>query len=80
MSILESFMRSRKFWLAVFGIVQALVLQYLNVPADIWQAITALIMVLIAGIAIEDAGEKSGSAIHIHQQPQDVDEALDQQG
>ena len=61
MTIIQSFLRSRKFWLAVFGIVQALVLNYFNVPEEIWQAITGLVMVLIAGIAIEDAGEKSAT-------------------
>ncbi len=53
-------LRSRKFWLAVFGAVQAVVLHYLAVPDEIWQAIAALIGVVIAGIAIEDAGEKAG--------------------
>jgi len=51
--------KSRKFWLAVVGIVQVLALDYLGVPADIWQAIAGLIGVLIAGIALEDAGAKS---------------------
>lgn len=52
-------LKSRKFWLAVIGIVQVVVLDYLKVPADIWQAIAALIGVVIAGIAIEDAGAKA---------------------
>lgn len=56
---LKSLLYSRKFWLAVFAIVQAVVLHYLNVPEDIWQSIAALVAVLIASIAIEDAGEKS---------------------
>ena len=50
---------SRKLILAVVGIVQVLALDYLGVPEGIWQAIAALIGVLIAGIAIEDAGEKA---------------------
>lgn len=49
---------SRKFWLAVFGVVQALVLHYLSVPEEIWQAITALVMALIATIAAEDVAHK----------------------
>ena len=48
---------SRKFWLAAFGIVQAVVLHYLNVPDDIWQAIAGLVAVLIASIAFEDAAK-----------------------
>ena len=56
---MASLFKSRKFWLAVFGVVQVLVLHYLNVPDEIWQAIAALVGVLIAGIAVEDAGSKS---------------------
>ena len=59
---MSGLLHSRKFWLAVFGIVQALVLHYLAVPEEIWQSITVLVGVLIAGIAIEDAGEKSSNA------------------
>lgn len=54
-----SLLKSRKFWLAVVGVVQVIVLDYLGVPADVWQAIAGLLAVLIAGIAVEDAGEKS---------------------
>ena len=32
---------------------------YFEVPEEIWQTIAALVAVLIAGIAVEDAGEKS---------------------
>ena len=56
---MASLLRSRKFWLAVFGVVQAVVLHYFAVPDDIWQTIAALIGVLIAGIAVEDAGAKA---------------------
>ena len=56
--VLQSLIRSRKFWLAVFGIAQALVLHYLNIPQEIWQSIEALVMVLIAAIAVEDAALK----------------------
>lgn len=56
---MSTLLRSRKFWLAVFGIVQALVLHYLNIPEEIWQSIVALVGVLIASIAIEDAAMKS---------------------
>lgn len=56
MSFLNSLLVSRKFWLAVFGVVQSIVLHYLNVPDEIWQSIAALVGVLIASIALEDAG------------------------
>lgn len=58
---MNGLLKSRKFWLAVFGIVQALVLHFLNVPEEVWQAISALVMVLIAAIAVEDAGAKIGN-------------------
>jgi hypothetical protein len=51
---------SRKFWLAVFALVSTIVFQFLpQFPKEVWQAIDALIGVLIASIAIEDAGAKS---------------------
>ncbi len=66
---MSSLLRSRKFWLAVFAVVQAIVLHYLAVPDDIWQAIVALVMVLIGGIALEDAGLKIGVASHRRNPP-----------
>lgn len=57
---MNGLLHSRKFWLAVFGVVQAIVLHYLHVPDDIWQQITMLVMVLIAGIAAEDVATKAG--------------------
>lgn len=51
--------KSRKFWLAVVGVVQVIVLDGLGLNPEIWQAIAGLIGVLIAGIALEDAGAKS---------------------
>ena len=57
---MKSLLRSRKFWLAVFGIVQALVLHYLRIPDEIWQSIAGLVAVLIASIAYEDAAGKRG--------------------
>ena len=59
---------SRKFWIAVFGVVQALVLHYLSIPDEVWQSIAALAMALIASIAIEDAGEKASRRIIISQE------------
>jgi hypothetical protein len=56
---MASLLKSRKFWLAVVGVIQTVVLHYVAVPQDIWLAIDVLIGVLITGIAIEDAGEKS---------------------
>lgn len=58
--MLKGLLESRKFWLAVFGIVQAVVLHYLNVPEEIWQSIAGLVAVLIGSIAVEDAALKVG--------------------
>jgi hypothetical protein len=54
----KALLHSRKFWLAVFGVVQSIVLHYLNVPQDIWMAIDVLVGVLIAAIAYEDGAAK----------------------
>lgn len=58
---MKSLLRSRKFWLAVFGVVQVLVLHYLSIPDEIWQAIAGLVAVLIASIAYEDGQDKRGA-------------------
>lgn len=60
---MNGLLKSRKFWLAVFACLQAVILHYLAVPEEIWQTIAALVGVVIAGIAIEDAGEKAGFQI-----------------
>lgn len=54
--------KSRKFWLAVVGVLQVIVLDSFGLDPEIWQAVAALISVLIASIAVEDAGEKFGRA------------------
>jgi TfoX/Sxy family transcriptional regulator of competence genes len=59
---LKSLLKSRKFWLAVFGCAQAVVLHYFQIPDEIWQTIAALVAVVIAGIAVEDAGEKASGS------------------
>lgn len=56
---MNGLLQSRKFWLAVFAVIQAVVLHYLAVPEQIWQSIAGLVAVLIASIAIEDAGKSS---------------------
>lgn len=55
---MNGLLQSRKFWIALFGVAQAVVLHYFEVPDAIWQSITALVAVLIASIAVEDAAEK----------------------
>ena len=59
MDVIKKLSYSRKFLLAMFGVIQAVVLFYLDVPESLWQATTALIMVLIGAIAGEDMAEKA---------------------
>jgi len=59
--VLKSLLHSRKFWLAVFGVIQSLVLHYVpGFPPEVWQSIDALVIAVIAGIALEDAALKLG--------------------
>jgi predicted choloylglycine hydrolase len=68
--MLLALLRSRKFWLAVIAVVQTIVFQfYPEFPPAMWQAIDGLLAVLIAGIAIEDAAEKSGNVTQNHYYP-----------
>ncbi len=60
---LNGLLKSRKFWLAVFGVVTAFIFHlFTDIPMDIWRAIEVLVAVLIMSIAIEDSGEKSAKA------------------
>jgi len=52
---MNGLLKSRKFYLACFGVIQTIVFQYLPAfPKEVWQSINVLVMVLIAGIAFED--------------------------
>ena len=53
---MSSLLHSRKFWLAVWGLIQTAILHYFDVPYDIITAADGLVIAVIAGIAIEDAG------------------------
>lgn len=70
-NFVRALLYSRKFWLAVFGIVQALVLEYLDIPDEVWQSIVVLVGVLIASIAVEDAAEKSARTTIVEAQPEE---------
>jgi hypothetical protein len=59
---IKSLFRSRKVLLASLGVVNTLVAHYLKVDPEVWASIDALLVVLIASIALEDAGEKAGQA------------------
>ena len=54
-----SLFKSRKFWLAVVGVAQTIVFGLMpEFPDELWQAINALLIVLIGMIAVEDAAAK----------------------
>lgn len=58
---LNGLLYSRKFWLAIFGLIASLVFYFLPAfPVEIWIAVEVLVTVLIASIAVEDAGSKIG--------------------
>ncbi len=78
---MSGLLKSRKFWIAVFAVVQSLVLHYFQVPDEIWQTIAGLAGVLIFSIATEDAGNKSGTEVHIHDDtnPETPDPEIEQQ-
>lgn len=60
--MLEALLRSRKFWLAIVGVVQTIVFQYFpDFPKEVWISINALLGILIAAIAVEDAAEKAST-------------------
>jgi arginine exporter protein ArgO len=56
MEVIKKLARSRKFWLAVFAVVQTIVLaQWPSIKPEVWQSIDALVAVLITMIAVEDS-------------------------
>lgn len=61
MEVIGKLARSRKFWLAVFGVAQSIVFALVpNFPKEVWIAIDVLVVVLINAIATEDAAYLSG--------------------
>lgn len=55
----KALLKSRKFWLAMFGLVQSLVFELVpGFPREVWLAIDGLVAVVIAGIAYEDGQQK----------------------
>ncbi len=58
---LNGLIHSRKFWLAVWGVAQAVILYYLDVPDEILVSVTALVIAVIGGITVEDSAAKIGN-------------------
>lgn len=46
-------LRNRQFWVAVLALLQTVVLNYLNVPAEIWASIDAILVVVIGAYTVE---------------------------
>jgi len=54
-----SLFRSRKFWLAVVGVVQTIFFFFWpEAPDGLWEAINTILLILIGAIAVEDAAQK----------------------
>lgn len=61
----KALLLSRKFWMAIFALVQSVVFYLLpDFPNEIWLAIDGVIITVILGITIEDAAEKLGSSLN----------------
>jgi hypothetical protein len=73
MQTIRALFRSRKFLIALFAVIQALVLHYVNVDPEVWGSISALAAVLIASIAYEDGQAKSAAPqqIQVNNPPTD---------
>lgn len=61
LKVLSSLVHSRKVLVALFAVIQALVLEYLSIPDTVWQSIAALAGVLILSISYEDGQEKGAA-------------------
>lgn len=59
---MEKLLKSRQFWTAVLALVQTIVLNYLQVPAEIWQSINAILVIVIAMFTVEDVAETKAQA------------------
>jgi hypothetical protein len=61
---MKSLLRSRKVLLAILGVVQTAGSLYLDLPAELWVSINALLVTLIGSIAVEDSAQiKAGTHI-----------------
>jgi len=48
---------NRQFWVAVLALIQTIVLNYLNVPPEIWASIDAILVIVISVYTVEDVAE-----------------------
>ena len=61
MGPIRGLFRSRKFLLTLLAAVQAVVLNYFRVDQNVWLSISAVLVILIHSIAVEDAAEKGAA-------------------
>ena len=59
---MDRLLKSRQFWTAVLALVQTIVLNYLHVPAEIWQSIDAILIIVIAMFTVENVAETKAQA------------------
>lgn len=55
---ITSLLHSRKFLVALLGVITTLVSHYLHIDPEVWGSIDALLVTVILGIAAEDSAEK----------------------
>ena len=68
---MKSLLYSRKFWLAVVGLAQTVLFQFVpDFPREVWLSINGLLAVLIAAIAYEDGSEKRATVHQIQDDPE----------
>lgn len=64
---MKTLVHSRKFWLAVWALVQTVTGHYVQLPVDIIIALDAVVLVLIGSIAYEDGQAKSAKPVLVNQ-------------
>lgn len=61
-------LRNRQFWVAVLALLQTVVLNYLNVPAEIWASVDAILVVVIGAYTVEQVAQiKAEGAVRVAQ-------------
>lgn len=67
--VLSSLLHSRKVLVALFAVIQAIVLEYLNIAPAVWQTIAGLAVAVIFSISYEDGQEKGATQTTIFNSP-----------
>jgi hypothetical protein len=61
MAVMQTLIRSRKFWLSVIAVIQTVIFNLLpEFPDEVWQAVNVILLFLVGTIAVEDAAMKFG--------------------